>query len=245
MRGKRTIALALSAIMVLSPLSACSQPPVDQEVEEEMTRGEVETNEGSFITAEYVDDGIYTVTITEDDLITDEEVAEEVDQIVTADQVEQAIPDEEMTRELYVHESGGEVEEVVSEEVVVEEDDAEKTADEADDEVTDETKNEEVVEDKAETEDEEAVDDQSKAKDEAWSLASVVIDDVSVVYNYVFVTREASESETDDQPDEEEAVTEDEDYVEPEIEVETFSAEVTDVWNNVCASNHEHRDHRV
>ena len=118
--------MALSAIMVLSPLSACSQPPVDQEVEEEMTRGEVETNEGSFITAEYVDDGIYTVTITEDDLITGEEVAEDVDRIVTADQVEQAIPDEEMTRELYVHESGGEVEEVVSEEVVVEEDDAEK-----------------------------------------------------------------------------------------------------------------------
>lgn len=224
----------LAATMELSPLSACSQPPVDQEVEEEMARGEVETNEGSFITAEYVDDGIYTVTITEDDLITGEEVAEDVDRIVTVDQAEQAIPDEEMTRDLYVQESDGEVEEAVSEEVVVEEDDAEKTADEADDEVTDETKNEEVVEDKAETEDEEAVDDQSKAKDEAWSLASVGIDDVSVVYNYAFVTRDAPESETDDRPDEEEVVTEDEDYVEPEIEVETFSAEVTDVWNNVC-----------
>ena len=178
MRGKKLVAWALSAIMAVAPLSACAQQSsgggeAGNQTEEEMNRG-VESTDGEVISVEANDEGVYTVAITEKNLMEDQSLAENADEIVTADEAGVGTQDE-MTR--------GDVD-------VVEEADGEDSgvADESesgqDVEATEEDEAAQDVEASEEAEPADGAEGVEPANEPGeWSLASVRREDVVVSYN--------------------------------------------------------------
>ena len=212
--GKRLVAWALSAIMAVAPLSACGQQPAGggaagAESDGVMDREAGETG-GEPISVEENDEGVYSVTITEENLVEDQGLAEEVDEVVTAE--EAGVSGEEMSRgDVEVVEEGG------SDAVVVEESGPE------DGQVVEEAVEPEPAADAEEAvESEEGVEavEAAEATKEpavepgAWSLASVKREDVVVSYN---VPVDVAEGE--------------------EPQHETRQAEVTDFANDGAAVN--------
>lgn len=200
MRGKRLLAWTLSAIMAVSPLAACGQKPAGEtaesvEPEEEMDRSLEPAMQVKNIVVDANSEGTYTVTITEDDLMEDQEYAEETPRIVTAEEAEVA-SEEEMTRNIVEvaepenqdaepenqdAEAESQDVEVEAQDVETESQDAEvegqnaEAVDSEDDQATDEGQ-------KGDQTDAEAPEVEADAESGEWSLGAVTQDDVVVSY---------------------------------------------------------------
>ena len=210
MRGKRLVAWALSAIMAVAPLSACGQQPAGGGAAGAVPDGVMDREAGETggepISVEENDEGVYSVTVTEENLVEDQGLAEEVDEVVTAE--EAGVSGEEMSRgDVEVVEEGGSDAVVVEESgpedgQVVEEAVEPETAADAEEAV-------EAAEPEEGVEAVEAAEPEEGVEAAEWGLASVRQEDVVVGYN---APVEAAEGE--------------------EPQYETRQAEVTDFSND-------------